>query len=120
MTKWRDHFTGRLLAFAGSRPAFWDRDGLVPQVEIQPYNSRAIISGPVPVKRPSLGALLLSLLPFAAMCFSVGLWDRVDPMILGIPFNLFWLICWIVLSTVCMWTAYRVEAARDKKNRGPQ
>ena len=54
------------------------------------------------------------------MCFSVGLWDRIDPTILGLPFNLAWLICWIVLSTLCMWAAYRVEAARDSKDRGAQ
>ena len=67
---------------------------------------------------PSLVALLLGLIPLFAMCFSVALWDRVDPMILGVPFNLFWLICWIVLTTLCMWAAYRVETARDKKERG--
>ncbi len=48
------------------------------------------------------------------MCFSVSLWDRVYPMVLGIPFNLFWLISWIVLSSVCMWAAYRLEARRHK------
>ncbi len=68
------------------------------------------------MKRPSLGAMLLALIPFVAMCFSVPLWDRVAPMLLGIPFNLFWLISWIVLSTLCMWAAYRLEAARDKKD----
>jgi hypothetical protein len=70
----------------------------------------------VPIKRPSILALLLGLIPFLAMCFSVSLWDRVDPMILGVPFNLAWLICWIVISTLCMWAAYRVEAAREKKD----
>ena len=70
------------------------------------------------VKKPSPGALLLGLIPFVAMCFSVGLWDRVDPMLFGLPFNLFWLICWIVLSTVCLWAAYRLESAREKKNGG--
>jgi hypothetical protein len=74
----------------------------------------------VPVKKPSLPALLLGLIPFVAMCFSVGLWDRVDPMILGVPFNLAWLIAWIVLSSVCIWGAYRVEVARDKKDGGAQ
>ncbi len=74
----------------------------------------------VPVRKPSLAALLLGLLPFIAMCFSVALWDRVDPMILGLPFNLLWLISWIVLSTVCLWLAYRVEAARDEKDRRAQ
>ncbi|MFZ0736126.1 MAG: DUF3311 domain-containing protein [Candidatus Acidiferrales bacterium] len=67
------------------------------------------------MKRPSLGAILFALIPFVAMCFSVKLWDRVDPILLGIPFNLFWLISWIMLSTLCMWAAYRFEAARDKK-----
>jgi hypothetical protein len=66
------------------------------------------------VKLPSAGALLLSLIPFAAMCFSVSFWDRIDPMVLGLPFNLFWLISWIVLSTLCMRAAYRLETARDK------
>jgi hypothetical protein len=61
------------------------------------------------VKPPSIGALLLALIPFAAMCFSVPLWDRVDPMILGLPFNLAWLIAWIPLSTLCLWGAYRLE-----------
>lgn len=68
------------------------------------------------MKRPSLGALLIALIPFVAMCFSVPLWDRVYPMLLGIPFNMFWLISWIVFSTLCMWAAYRLEARRDKKD----
>jgi hypothetical protein len=66
------------------------------------------------VKRSSRGALLLGLIPFGAMCFSVPLWDRTDPMVLGIPFNLFWLIAWIPLSSVCLWGAYRLETARGR------
>ena len=69
------------------------------------------------VKKPSVGALLLGLIPFVAMCLSVSLWDRIDPMIFGIPFNFFWLIAWIVLSTLCMWAAYRAEVARSHDNK---
>lgn len=69
---------------------------------------------PVPVQRPSALALVLALIPFAAMCFSVALWDRVDPTVLGIPFNLAWLIAWMPLTTLCLWGAYRVEAHRRK------
>jgi Protein of unknown function (DUF3311) len=72
----------------------------------------------VPVKKPSAVALTLGLIPFLGMCFTVALWDRVAPMILGVPFNLAWLMCWIVLSSVCMSVAYRVETARDTKNGG--
>jgi hypothetical protein len=69
------------------------------------------------MRKPSSGALGLALIPFTAMCFSVPLWDRIDPMILGLPFNLFWLIAWIVLSSLCMWAAYRVDAARNATER---
>ena len=74
----------------------------------------------MPVKKPSLAALLLALIPFLAVCFSVSLWDRIDPMILGIPFNLAWLIAWTVLTTLCLWAAYRVEARRDASRRGDE
>jgi len=69
------------------------------------------------VKRPSLGALLLGLIPFVATCFTVSLWDRVHPMILGLPFNFFWLIAWLFLSPLCMWGAYRLEVPRSGADR---
>ena len=65
-------------------------------------------------RKPSAGTLLLALIPFVAMCFTVPLWDRIDPMLLGLPFNLFWLIVWVVLTSLCLAIAYRRERARDK------
>lgn len=64
------------------------------------------------MRKPAPGALLLALIPFVTMCFAVPLWDRIEPMVLGLPFNLFWLIAWIVLTPLCMWAAYRLERAR--------
>ena len=64
------------------------------------------------MKKPSWGAILIALIPFTAVCFSVTLWDRVYPMVLGLPFNLFWLISWIWLTPLFMWGAYRLEAPR--------
>ena len=61
--------------------------------------------------RPSLAAIIVGLIPWMAICFSVSLWDRVEPMVLGLPFNLFWLVLWIVLTPVVMWAAYRMETA---------
>jgi hypothetical protein len=69
----------------------------------------------ITLNRPSTGALILGLIPFAGMCFSVSFWDRIHPMIIGLPFNLFWLISWIVLSTLCLWAAYRIETRRERK-----
>ena len=69
--------------------------------------------------RPSTAALALALIPFAAMCFSVPLWDRIEPMLFGVPFNLCWLIAWIVLIPLCLAGAYRIEAARTARSGSP-
>ncbi len=63
------------------------------------------------MRRPSLGAILLAVVPFAATCFSVPLWDRIHPVVLGLPFNFFWLIAWLLLTPLFMWGAYRLEKA---------
>jgi hypothetical protein len=68
------------------------------------------------VKPASLSTILLSLVPFAAMCFSVALWDRLDPVVAGLPFNIFWLISWIALTPLCMWAVYRLEE-RNRRSR---
>ena len=65
--------------------------------------------------KPSALSLAIGLVPFLGICFSVPLWDRVSPMIFGLPFNLFWLIAWIVISSGCMALANRVEERREKK-----
>lgn len=68
----------------------------------------------MPHRKPLAGTLVLAFIPFVAMCFTVPLWDRVDPMVFGLPFNLFWLIAWVVLSSVCLAIACRRESARDR------
>ena len=68
------------------------------------------------MKRPSLGSILFGLIPFTAVCFSVPLWDRIHPVILGLPFNFFWLILWMLLTPLSMWGAYRVEQRRSADN----
>lgn len=68
-------------------------------------------------KKPSPAALLIGLVPFVAMCFSVSLWDRIHPMVLGLPFNLFWLLLWIVLTSVCMLAAYHVETRKGGRSK---
>lgn len=70
------------------------------------------------MRYPSVRAMLLALLPFIATCFSVPLWDTVYPLVLGLPFNLFWLTAWILLTPLCMWGAYYLERAAAEKEGG--
>jgi Protein of unknown function (DUF3311) len=67
------------------------------------------------MRKPTLAALLLACVPFLAVCFSVPLWDRVYPLVLGLPFNLFWLMMWIPLTSACLWGAYRAETRRRRE-----
>jgi Protein of unknown function (DUF3311) len=60
------------------------------------------------MKRPAIGAMLLGLVPFVAVCFSVSLWDRIYPTIFGLPFNFFWLILWLLLTPICLFASYRL------------
>ena len=72
------------------------------------------------MKPPSLGSILLGVIPFTATCFTVSLWDRIYPMVLGLPFNVFWLILWLLLTPLSMWGAYRIETPRsaDRDEQG--
>ncbi len=63
---------------------------------------------------PSLGAVFFAAIPFVAMCFTVPLWDRVYPFVLGLPFNLFWLVLWILVTPLFLWRSYRIEHAHMK------
>ncbi|HVP55978.1 MAG TPA: DUF3311 domain-containing protein [Candidatus Eisenbacteria bacterium] len=66
-------------------------------------------------------SLLLASVPFVAICFSVPLWDRVYPLVLGLPFNLAWLIVWIPLTTLCMAGVYRLQKrAENGRSSSPE
>jgi membrane protein required for beta-lactamase induction len=78
-------------------------------------NARPHLSGAFHVRRPSLGTIFLALVPFFAMCFSVSAWDRIYPMVFGLPFNIFWLLSGIVLTSICIGAMYRLEASRTSK-----
>ena len=65
------------------------------------------------MKKPSITAILLGLIPFTAVCFTVSLWDRIEPMVLGLPFNMFWLTLWILITPLFMWGAYHAEVSKQ-------
>jgi hypothetical protein len=64
------------------------------------------------IKRPSVGSMVLASVPFGGLCFSVSFWDRVDPRVLGLPFNMFWILAWLVLTPALMAIIYRREKNR--------
>jgi len=53
--------------------------------------------------------LLIGAVPFLMLVFALPLANRVEPMILGLPFILFWIMFWIVLTPPLLFLAYRAE-----------
>ena len=70
--------------------------------------------------KPTIGAILVGLIPFLAVCFSVPLWDRIYPLVLGVPFNLFWIVLWILLTPLCMFFAYKIERKKIDAAEGAE
>jgi len=59
-------------------------------------------------KKPRL-ALLLGAVPFLMLVFALPLVNRVEPVILGLPFILFWILVWIALTPLVLYAAYRLD-----------
>jgi hypothetical protein len=45
--------------------------------------------------------------------------NRIRPMILGLPFSMVWIAIWIVAGTLVLWMLDRVESA-DRARRRPR
>lgn len=52
---------------------------------------------------------VLAAIPIAALTVAVPLVNRVDPRILGLPFVLFWILAWVFLTPVFLWSIGRLE-----------
>jgi hypothetical protein len=59
------------------------------------------------------GVYLLAALPFIGLLGGIPFANRVTPFVLGLPFILFWIVLWVVISSVIMWVIY----AMDPRNR---
>jgi len=54
-------------------------------------------------------ALLLASIPFITLVFMLPLVNRIDPVILGLPFLLFWILAWVCLTPFILLLAYLLE-----------
>jgi len=54
-------------------------------------------------------ALMLAAVPFVTLVFALPLVNRLKPMILGLPFLLFWILVWVALTPLILYFAYRLE-----------
>ncbi len=63
-------------------------------------------------------ALILGAIPFITMVFALPLVNRIEPIILGMPFLLFWLLAWVVLTPLILFAAYVFEKKYNRPEEG--
>ena len=51
----------------------------------------------------------LSALPFLGILGGIFFANRVEPFVLGLPFALFWVTMWVVLTALIMAVVYRLD-----------
>ena len=71
--------------------------------------------------RPSRASLWWLLGPFALYVLALPLYNRVEPIVLGLPFFLFWMLLATLLTPGCVWLAARGDplwgADREARRR---
>jgi hypothetical protein len=61
--------------------------------------------------------VVLSAVPFVGVCGVTPLVNRVTPYVLGLPFFVFWIALWTVLTSACMAAVYLLDPRRDGRAR---
>ena len=72
----------------------------------------------VGMKKGTRIAVALGAIPFITMVFALPLVNRIEPIILGLPFLLFWLLAWVVLTPVILALAYKLEKKYNPPEEG--
>jgi hypothetical protein len=61
---------------------------------------------------------LLASLPFLGILRGIFFANRVEPFVLGMPFILFWIVAWVVLTSVIMAAVYYLHPANKEDEAG--
>ena len=62
----------------------------------------------------------LAVMPFLGVLVGTPYFNRVEPLILGMPLILAWIVLWIVLTAVIMAIIYLMDPANREVPRGPR
>ena len=54
---------------------------------------------------------VLAALPFVGILLGVPFVNNVEPLVLGMPFVLAWIVMWVVLSSIIMAIVYRLDSS---------
>ena len=72
-------------------------------------------------KRRRFVALLLALVPVVALVGGLPFVNRLEPVVLGLPFLLFWILGWVLVTPIFLGAAYAlVDTKGDDTHDGAE
>jgi hypothetical protein len=74
----------------------------------------------VGMKKGTKIALCLGTIPFITLVFALPLVNRTSPVIFGLPFLLFWILAWVLLTPVILFLAYIMEKKYNPPENGDE
>jgi hypothetical protein len=60
----------------------------------------------------------IAALPFLGILVGMFFANSVEPYVLGLPFAMFWVVMWVVVSAGLMAVVYRLDARDRARERG--
>ena len=70
------------------------------------------------MKKGTKLALIFGAVPFVTLVFALPFVNRIEPVILGFPFLLFWILVWVILTPLILFLAYLIEKRVNPKEEG--
>ena len=70
------------------------------------------------MKKGTKYALGLGAVPFVTLVLALPFVNGERPVVFGLPFLLFWILAWVVLTPVFLYAAYRLEKKFNPPDEG--
>jgi hypothetical protein len=69
-----------------------------------------IIVSQITMKKSRIPVIIIGFcIPVIAILVLFPLYNRAEPFVLGFPFVYFWLFIWLLLTSLCLFVAYRID-----------
>ncbi len=63
-------------------------------------------------------ALLPAALPVVGLILALPFVNRLEPIVLGLPFVLFWILAWVAATPVCLAISYAIVRRSQSRGNG--
>ena len=69
-------------------------------------------------RKLAIPALIPALVPAVALVAGLPFVNRLEPVVLGLPFLLFWILAWVLLTPLFLAVAYVLADRKDEPTSG--